>query len=284
MKRERSPNEVSDVPRKRITIERSPEIMARKKQETLNKANNILKPLFETRKNQIVFSIPSISEVLIMQREVVGSNNKDNDAKSTGSQTMDMDTDNLEAYHLLYECKRKKASEYKHRSEEASRNKKLDKISDYVEAFLTYADAFYNQDEARKSGRQYDTFLNPERFFDAVYSCLRGEDPKLIGALKYLHALVIKSYYDIKYERCLETLGQIPDGSAEYNSRVGAMKNNIKECNAKTEEAHHLVETAKELSGNQSLDASNSLGTGRIYAREMVNRWRVKRGINFVAI
>ncbi|CAG8590952.1 6756_t:CDS:2 [Diversispora eburnea] len=182
------------------------------------------------------------------------------DVRSTSFQTMD--NENSEVHHLLYECKRRKATQYKHRSEEASRDKKLDKISDYLEAFLTYADAYYNQREAYKNGHCYNTFLNPEKFFDAVYICLRGGDPKLIGGLKYLHSLVIKSYYGIQLERCLEMLKKIPDGSAEFNSHIDTINSSIKECNKKNVEAHQLFDTAKELSGDKSLDASNSLEKG----------------------
>ncbi|RHZ88375.1 hypothetical protein Glove_23g222 [Diversispora epigaea] len=81
MKRGRSPNEVSDLtlpPCKKIIIKGSPEIMAQRRQETLEKAKNILKPLFESRKDQMTFSIPPISDVLIKKSKVVGGSHNDN--------------------------------------------------------------------------------------------------------------------------------------------------------------------------------------------------------------
>ncbi|RHZ82319.1 hypothetical protein Glove_109g423 [Diversispora epigaea] len=80
MKRGRSSNEISDLtppPCKKIIIKRSPEIMAQRRRETLEKAKNTLKPLFESRKDQMTFSIPPISDVSIKKRGG-GSHNDNN--------------------------------------------------------------------------------------------------------------------------------------------------------------------------------------------------------------
>ncbi|RHZ87532.1 hypothetical protein Glove_33g264 [Diversispora epigaea] len=87
MKRLRSPSEeVSDLtppPCKRIIIKRSPGVIAQRRQETLGKVNDILKPLFAARRDQKTFTIPPISEVLIKKRKVTGDDNNDNNNDSS---------------------------------------------------------------------------------------------------------------------------------------------------------------------------------------------------------
>ncbi|RHZ89245.1 hypothetical protein Glove_17g4 [Diversispora epigaea] len=58
-------------PRKRIVIKRSKEVQERINEErrmAVVKANEILLPLFNSRKNKATFEIPPISEVLIKKR------------------------------------------------------------------------------------------------------------------------------------------------------------------------------------------------------------------------
>ncbi|RHZ55889.1 hypothetical protein Glove_410g61 [Diversispora epigaea] len=58
-------------PRKRIVIKRSKEVQERINEErrmAVVKANEILLPLFNSRKNKVTFEIPPISEVLIKKR------------------------------------------------------------------------------------------------------------------------------------------------------------------------------------------------------------------------
>ncbi|RHZ88379.1 hypothetical protein Glove_23g227 [Diversispora epigaea] len=85
MKRGRplSTSDLSTPPNKKILIERSSE-RTKQKHKTLNKSNNIFKSLSATRKNQITFKIPPISEVSI-KKEVIGDNNNDNDKNNSES-------------------------------------------------------------------------------------------------------------------------------------------------------------------------------------------------------
>ncbi|CAG8474963.1 992_t:CDS:2 [Diversispora eburnea] len=70
MKRQIS--ELSEVPRKRIFIKRSKDVQERINEErrmAIDKANEILRPLFNARKNKVTFAMPPpISEVLIIKR------------------------------------------------------------------------------------------------------------------------------------------------------------------------------------------------------------------------
>ncbi|CAG8433015.1 8574_t:CDS:2 [Diversispora eburnea] len=366
-------NEVMRPPRKKVVVDGKKKPVASKnlnesKQRTLDEANKILQSLFATRQNQMTFSVPPISEVLIKKRTkgkevaklattlksidlnegssgsggtsstssqpfivklkipprihtiVEKSSTKERKSNSStnyitvetqtdfsraeraeiGTQTMNESTEKsstnndfeLQAYHVLYEHRMRQATNYKHRSEKTSSEKKLDRISDYLEAFLLYSDSCHNQYEAYKNGHHYDTFLNPEKFFTVVYSWIKGEDKKLMGALKYLHSIIIKLYFMIEHERSiqklkesyttyLDKLKQNPTEGTEARTAY----NSIKLCAEKITEAFLLCETAKELLGDRSLDIStNSLENVRIFAREHVDKWRTDKGINFVAL
>ncbi|RHZ81584.1 hypothetical protein Glove_117g60 [Diversispora epigaea] len=103
--------------------------------------------------------------------------------------------------------KRKQARDYKGRCEQTrGKDKRLERVADFLEAFLCYAETAYNQHKAYKAGYPYAAFMNPENYFVNVYTCLKGQPPHLIGMFKYLHATTIKLYYDRERERCIQLL------------------------------------------------------------------------------
>ncbi|CAG8825472.1 10893_t:CDS:1, partial [Dentiscutata erythropus] len=161
-------------------------------------------------------------------------------------------------------------------------------ITDSLEAFLCYAEAFYNQNEAHKAGYQYAAFLNPEVYFESVYESLKAQPPKLIGMFKYVHATTNKIYYDRKRERCIQLLGEHhvtffkkleddPFGGTEiqveYDRSVSSVTKDIKFCNKKIYETILLFEAAKEYTGDEDLDIDDSL-KARVYAQDQLNSWR----------
>ncbi|RHZ76732.1 hypothetical protein Glove_194g189 [Diversispora epigaea] len=272
MKRQRSStDEINLIPRKRIIIKRSASVLEEQqqnKQRILDEANRILQSLFTTRQNQPTFSIPDTSEIKIKKRAKGKAVENEDNNKANSSE--------VQAYHMLYEYKAKKATEYKHRSEGCDTKK--GKISDYLEAFLCYGDAFYNQIKAHENGHHYDEFLNPENFFKSIHNWVKGDDKKLMGALIYLHAIVIKLYYGIKHEKCMKNSSLIRD---EINKNM----KNIKICEKKERESSLLFGKVRKLLSNQNLDISvNCLDNARTVARDAVNNWRAKEGVNFVFV
>ncbi|RHZ75448.1 hypothetical protein Glove_213g214 [Diversispora epigaea] len=281
MKRQRSTTDnINEVPRKRIIINRSASVLVeqRKKQRTLDEATRILQSLFATQQDKPTFSIPNISEIPIKPR----NKGKGVDSNSSINNTINInvaDNSEVQAYHMLYFYKIKKATDYKHRSERC--NTKRGKISDYLEAYLYYVDAFYNQIQAYKNGYHYEEFLNPENFFKSIHNLVEGIDKKLTGSLKYLHAIIIKMHCDIKQERCTKKR----ENKELSRDEVKAIVKSLKNCEEKIEEAFTLFDEAKELLSNQNLEfTGNCLDDARIVARENVNNWRVKEGVNFVSL
>ncbi|CAG8594899.1 7844_t:CDS:2 [Diversispora eburnea] len=250
-------------PRKRIIIKRSSEIVNASRKKTLNE--NKMKS--------------------------VGTPTDSPEMTSSGTQTGD-DYFISQSYNILYRLKRRQATNYKHRCEQIPQNKgkRMEKISDSLEAFMCYAESFYNQQMAYKTGYRYTAFLNPENYFKDVYKCLKAQPPKLIGMLKYVHATTIKMYYDLEHERCvqhlkeihadfLKTLKENPSRGAEINMEYNRF--DIDFCNEKIYEVFLLCDAAKEFTGNQNLNIDNNL-EARAYAQEQLNLWREEKGINFI--
>ncbi|RHZ45009.1 hypothetical protein Glove_700g4 [Diversispora epigaea] len=274
MKRQRSStDDINEVPRKRIIFKRNASVLEeQRKKQILDEANKILQSLFATQQNKPTFCISKPSEIPIKPR----NKGKGVDNNSINDNTINSE---VQAYHMLYLHKMKRATDYKHRSERC--NTKRGKISDYLEAYLYYVDAFYNQIQAHKNGYHYEEFFNPETFFKSIHNWVRGMDKKLTGSLKYLHAIIVKMHYDIKHERCMNKRENKELSRDEFKATVKSLKN----CEEKIGEAFSLFDEAKELLSNKNLEFSgNCLDDARIVARENVNNWRVKQGVNFISL
>ncbi|CAG8537894.1 1222_t:CDS:2 [Acaulospora colombiana] len=225
------------------------------------------------------------------------STSNDNYSDSQPSSTIN--DESAKFHHVLYNHKTQQATNYKHRSE--SEKVPLNRISDYIEAYLLYADAFYNQYEAYTFGRSYSNLLNPRKFFTAVYGMdIIKDESELIGVLKYIHAVISNIFCKNDRDQCLKkeseylneyidkirngSPGEVEEALKKYNGYLDQMKKSLKQCSDNLNEAYENLKTAKRLLGDSIIDINDSLKNVMIFARKRVDKWRQDKGITFDAL